>query len=154
MSIYFAEVAGRPAFFDQDLHGDAIPAGAVQITRARHAQLLDAQAQGKAITVGAKGKPEVFDSAPSISDHRAQLRAAIKREAARRIDRVSPLWRQLNDTRHPTEAGAARFAKIDVIRAASDRIEGELKGMTDEQLRSADLCGSDYRNNSYWTEIS
>ena len=143
MFIYFAAVAGRPAFFDKYLHGAAIPAGAVKITRKRHAQLIDAQAQGKAIIVGAKGKPELVDSAPSASDRRAQLRAAIKREAARRIDRVSPIWRQLNDTRQPSAAGAARFAQIDAIRAASERVEADLAATPDDRLAQFALAESD-----------
>lgn len=47
----------------------------------------------------------------------------IKCEAARRIETIAPLWRQTNDLREPTGAGAARFAEIDAVRVWSNRLE-------------------------------
>ncbi len=58
------------------------------------------------------------------------LIAEIKREAAARIEAVSPTWKQLNDTREPTAAGARRFAAIDDVRAWSNRIEQEVAAAT------------------------
>ena len=53
----------------------------------------------------------------------AQVISAIKAEAARRIEAISPLWRQQNDLRAPSDAGAARFAAIDAVRGWSNRME-------------------------------
>lgn len=60
---------------------------------------------------------------------RAAILAEVRAEAARRIEAVAPLWRQQNDLREPSEAGAARFAEIDRIRAASNRFEAEATGL-------------------------
>lgn len=53
--------------------------------------------------------------------------AAIKAQAERDCLAVAPLWQQLNDVRKPTPEGAARFAAIDAIRAASNKAEADIK---------------------------
>lgn len=125
MSIFFAMVGDGndrlPAFY---LTRNAAPEGAIEITTARHRALLEAQAEGRTITADARGRP-VIDrrTRPRADAMRPQLRAAIRREAALRIHAISPEWQQLNDLRHPTEAGAIRFAQIDAVRGASNAIE-------------------------------
>lgn len=52
--------------------------------------------------------------------------AAIKAEAARRIDAISPDWRQRNDLRQPSPAGDERWAAIDAVRGWSNMMEGLL----------------------------
>lgn len=55
---------------------------------------------------------------------------AIKMEAARQIEKISPWWRQNNDIRNPTPEGTARFAAIDAIREKSNEDEANLlKGL-------------------------
>lgn len=49
--------------------------------------------------------------------------AAIKAEAARRIEAISPDWRQRNDLRLPSPEGNARWAEIDAVRGWSNRME-------------------------------
>jgi hypothetical protein len=71
--------------------------------------------------------------------------AAIKREAERRIEAISPPWRQLNDLREPSDAGAARFAAIDAVRAASDAIEAVLA-----KAPAAALDGFPVADNPLW----
>ncbi|MCM0001025.1 MAG: hypothetical protein NBV68_16750 [Erythrobacter sp.] len=150
MSIFFAMIgqgeARRPAFF---LTRSAAPEGAVKITAARHAALLEDQAEGRTIIADARGRP-VIDrrTQPSAETIRAQLIAAIRREAARRIHAVSPEWRQLNDLREPSEAGAVRFARIDAIRAASNAIE-EFAG----RMPPADLAGFPFATHTLWPEF-
>lgn len=54
--------------------------------------------------------------------------AAVKAEAARKIEEISPWWRQQNDMRIPTPEGEARFAQIDAIRAQSNKDEALIRG--------------------------
>lgn len=136
MTVFFAMVPDasgqpQPAFF---LRQSQAPEGAVAISGRRHAQLVEALAEGKAITRSAKGSPKIIARRVDTGAQRAQLVAAIKREAARRIDQVAPIWRQLNDTRAPSAQGARRFAQIDAIRDASNAIEALLAAAADRDL--------------------
>lgn len=150
MSVFFAMIGEgenrRPAFF---LTRAAAPEGALEITDARHRALLDAQSEGRAITADAHGRPTVERrTRPAADAVRAQLTAAIRREASRRIRAISPEWRQLNDLREPSEAGAIRFARLDAIRAASNRIE-ELAA----SLLVVDLAGFPVATHTLWPEF-
>ncbi len=134
MTLFFALVASQPAFFDSAIHGDTVPANAIEITPARHAELLNAQAIGKEIYADEDGRPRYRQRQIDADEIRANLVAAIRDEAARRINAVSPVWRQMNDQRQPSKAGAARFAQIDAIRAVSQRLEAELTATPDNLL--------------------
>lgn len=116
----------RGCFFavDAPYPAGSLPDDLIPVTAARHAELMAAQAAGATIISDAKGRPRA--KLPGQPDQRRQLRAAIRAEARRRITAVSPLWRQINDLRHPSAAGEARFARIDAIRAASALIEDNL----------------------------
>ena len=131
-------------FYDSDIHKKMIPSDAIEISAALHKELLDAQAKGHSIDVDEAGHPVVALPAPAAT--RAQLQRKIKREARRRIERVAPLWRQLNDLRSDTEDARTRFAQIDAIRSASYKVEGELTATPD-----AALDGFDVASNSSWT---
>ena len=121
MTMLYSPAAG--GFFDPALdYPGGLPADAVEISAAKHAQLLAGQAAGRAIRPGKGGKPVLADRIPL----RAELAAAVRREATRRIAAIAPVWRQLNDLREPTPASAARFAAIDAVRAASALIEQDL----------------------------
>lgn len=52
-------------FYSADVHGDNIPADAVEITLEEHAALLNAQSQGKRIQADADGRPVAADHVPS-----------------------------------------------------------------------------------------
>lgn len=152
MSVFFAMIGGReghplrPSFY---LTRKQAPAGAVEITDARHAELLDAQSEGRVIIADARGRP-VIDrrTRPSEAGVRAMHRAAIRREAATRIRAISPEWQQLNDMRTASEDGAVRFARIDAIRAASNAIE-ELA----DSLPVADLATFPVAIHTLWPEF-
>lgn len=136
MTLFFAMVPDneggrRPAFF---LGKKMAPDGAVEISSARHETLLAAQAQGKPISADAKGSPRIETRTINAARRRDGLIGAVKREAARRIDQVSPTWRQLNDTRSPSPDGDRRFAQIDAIREASARIEADIVEASAAQL--------------------
>lgn len=60
------------------------------------------------------------------------LIATVKAEAARRIEAVAPLWRQINDLAEPDAAGAAeRRAFVKAVRAYSNQAETALESSSD-----------------------
>lgn len=62
----------------------------------------------------------------------AALIASIKTEAARRIESIAPLWRQINDLAEPQAVDASeRRAAIDEIRAWSNQAEAMLAEAVD-----------------------
>lgn len=130
MTMLYSPAAG--GFFDPALdYPGGLPADAVEISAAKHAQMLAGQAAGRAIRPGKGGKPVLADRVPL----RAELAAAVRREAARRIAAIAPVWQQLNDLRAPSPAAEARFAAIDAVRAASALIEQDLAATADKGLR-------------------
>lgn len=69
-------------FYDRAIHGDAIPADAVEITAAHHAELLTAQSAGKRIEADANGYPVAVDPLPpTLADTLAAALSAIDAEA-------------------------------------------------------------------------
>lgn len=130
---------GTKGFYDRDIHGDAVPSDAVEITDERHAELMQGQAEGLLIGSDADGAP-ILQQRPA-DELRAGLILAIKAQAGFRIEAISPLWRQMNDQRLPTTAGAERFAAIDAIRAASDQIEAALAETSDADLSGFPVAG-------------
>lgn len=138
MAIYYSATAH--GFFDSAIHA-VIPEDAVQIRPARHRQLLAAQADGARIEADDTGRPRIRH--PSIVEKRAALLSLAKREAARRIERIAPLWRQMNDMRAPGPDANARFAAIDAIRAASTLIEQQIASASADQLAALDIAAHD-----------
>lgn len=119
---FFSPSSG--GFYHSQVH-QKMPNDVQEITASQHAALVKAQAERGPITLDRNGKP-VPARAPSATVRRALLLVAIRAEARRRIEAISPIWRQMNDMRTPTPASAARFAAIDAIRAASALIEQDL----------------------------
>lgn len=140
MPIFYSP--SRRGFFDPSIH-DPMPEDALRVSQKRHAELLAGQERGAQIVPGANGKPML--EWPPAADPRADLIRRVRREARRRIEAVSPLWRQLNDLREPSPAGDARFASIDAIRAASAEIEVAVRN-----LRSGDLDQFPVRDHPAW----
>lgn len=62
-------------FYTTEIHGDAIPADAVEITTKEHAELLAAQSQGKRIQPDADGRPCAVDHIPTADELAAAARA-------------------------------------------------------------------------------
>ncbi|WP_137008196.1 phage tail protein [Aquitalea aquatilis] len=77
MTIYYAKSTG--GFYDDSIHGGAIPEDAVEITADEHAALLEAQAGGKVIQADSNGNPVAVDPPPPTSE---QTNAAIKAQLA------------------------------------------------------------------------
>jgi len=159
--VYYS--AARGGFFHAATH-PTLPEDAVRISRLRHRQLLDAQAQGRTIVANDKGRPVLAPIVPpSLEQLRAQASAAVNAEASRRILAVATLERQTNDnaliaqaalaaaTGAPAPAGLAealaRRAAIDAIRAASNRI-----AVTVAQMPAANLTDYDATAERLWVE--
>lgn len=51
-------------FYSREIHGDNIPADAVEITNEQHQALIDGQPQGKMIQADANGRPVLVDPPP------------------------------------------------------------------------------------------
>lgn len=150
MSIHYSP--RRNAFFDDRVH--ILPDDTRPVTAEEHARLLDAQSAGKIIMPGNDGEPTARRPAENGEQLRARLITATKREAARRIEAVAPVWRQLNDWRDLALAQGEqrvaiekRLAAIDAIRAASDLLEARLAAMTARQLAKTDIA-----NDTHWTQ--
>jgi hypothetical protein len=67
-------------FYDSEIHGNAIPSDAVEITSEQHAVLLSGQSAGKVITADRNGFPVLTDPAPTplpvlIDASKAKVRA-------------------------------------------------------------------------------
>lgn len=132
-------------FFDPKIH-DPMPEDAVRVAAKRHAELLAAQEAGGEIVPDTKGRPAI--RRPGAEELRTALLAQVKREASRRIEAISPVWRQLNDQREPSEAGTRRFALIDAVRSASTLIEDQLDATPVKALESFPV-----RDNPLWPQI-
>lgn len=66
-------------FYDRAIHGDNIPADAVEIDRATHAALLAGQAEGKRIVSDSDGAPTLADpEPPTEADLIASIASAVQ----------------------------------------------------------------------------
>lgn len=55
-------------FYTREIHGDNIPADAVEITEAEHAALIEGQSQGKRIVADESGRPILQDPPPPTAE--------------------------------------------------------------------------------------
>jgi hypothetical protein len=159
--IYYSAAQG--GFFHADNHA-TLPDDAVRVSRLRHRQLIDAQAQGRAIVAGLNGRPVLAPQiAPTLADMRARACAALDAEAARRILAIASLARQSNDNALIAQAALAqahagpapeglaealaRRAGIDRVRASARRIAAQIATMP-----AANLTGFDASAARLWAE--
>ncbi len=142
MALFYSAEAN--AFFDDAVH-PSLPDDAKPISRERHVELLDAQAQGAEIRPGRAGAPKACRILPTAAQARDVAIRRVKREAARRIEAIAPLWRQLNDQRDPSRLAEERFAAIDAIRTASNAIEAEIA-----PLSAAAAASFEVANHPLW----
>ena len=84
--MFYAQSTG--GFYDTAIHGDNIPADAVEITKEQHAALLEGQSQGKVISADKNGKPSLKDPPPPTTE---QLADTARAERDRLIESVR--WR-------------------------------------------------------------
>jgi hypothetical protein len=73
--LYSTQTGG---FYLREIHGDSIPADAVEITAKRHAELIAGQAAGQTIASGTDGAPILVNPPPpSLADVRKQAVGAM-----------------------------------------------------------------------------
>lgn len=78
--IFFS--ASKIGFYVKSIHGDAIPADALEITATYHAELLAAQSAGKRIEPDADGYPVAVDPpVPTLAEVQAAALTSIDAEA-------------------------------------------------------------------------
>ena len=64
--MFYAKSTG--GFYDTAIHGDNIPADAVEITTDEHQALLEGQSNGKIIAADKNGKPVLQDPPPPTAE--------------------------------------------------------------------------------------
>lgn len=64
--MFFAKSTG--GFYDPAIHGDNIPADAVEITADEHQALIEGQANGKRIVADSNGRPVLADPPPPTTE--------------------------------------------------------------------------------------
>lgn len=62
-------------FYSREIHGDTIPADAVEITGAEHVALIEGQSHGKRILADASGRPVLQEQSPPQPPSREQIEA-------------------------------------------------------------------------------
>lgn len=138
MSLSYSPSTG--GFFHAELH-DELPADAQPVSEAKHRELLAAQAAGARIVAGPDGRPTLVRPTPvKLAQRRTNAMMQVKAEAARRIEVIAPIWRQLNALRSAAGAGDPIFARIDAIRAAGDALEVAIADLTVTALAQLDVA--------------
>lgn len=110
---YSAKTRG---FYSPEIHGDNIPADAVEITVAEHAALLEGQSRGKVIVADANGRPALQDPAPPEPPTREQIEALRLRAYA---DPLTGSDRHFAEVARLQAMGADQ-AEIDAAKAAGE----------------------------------
>lgn len=64
--MFYSETTG--GFYTREIHGDNIPADAVEITEAEHAALIEGQSKGKVIMADENGRPILQDPPPPTAE--------------------------------------------------------------------------------------
>jgi len=109
--MFYAKSTG--GFYDEAIHGDNIPADAVEITTEEHAALLEGQSQGKIIAADKNGKPVLKDPPPPTAE---ELQAQANAEA--RAYLASTDWYVVRKAETGTEIPADILEKRQAARDA------------------------------------
>lgn len=155
MSFRYSPSTG--GFYRTEVHGEAIPADAVYVSPARHAELMEAQGAGASITASPEtGNPVI--AAPSAADAgavQAQLKAAVASEAESRIASVMPLAKQLAVLRDHVLNGTPidqptldAFAEADAIQQAAEAIQSDIGSRPLAELQTYPV-----RSNALWPTV-
>ena len=78
---YSAQTGG---FYSTDIHGENIPADAVEITAEHHAALMQAQSEGKVIAADDSGSPVAVSPPPPSAE---EIAARLAREAQEALNK-------------------------------------------------------------------
>lgn len=130
-------------FYDQAIHGAAIPSDAVEIAAAYHAELLAAQAAGQRIEPDANGYPVAVDPpAPTLDQVQAAVLAAIDAAAGAARARYITISPGQEATYLLKAAQAEAFKSAGYIGAVPGLVQAEIDatGATAQQGTDAILA--------------
>ncbi|WLW59810.1 tail fiber assembly protein [Achromobacter sp. PD1] len=118
---FFSQSTG--GFYTREIHGDAIPEDAAEISDELYASLMGGQSQGKMIVAGEDGHPILADPPPPTAEQLATA-ALIKRDRLLRdaATRIAPLQDAV-DLGVATEEEDAKLLAWKRYRVALNRIE-------------------------------
>lgn len=118
--MFYAKSTG--GFYDRAIHGDNIPADAVEITKGEHQALLEGQSQGRRIEADASGRPILVDPPGPAPLTREQIEALRLRAYADPLTgsdrhfaeaaRLQVMGGTAEEIDAAKAAGAARYAEI------------------------------------------
>lgn len=134
--MFYSKATG--GFYDREIHGDNIPADAVEITIEQHRSLIDGQSQGKRIVADKKGFPVLEDiPAPPWS---AEPTLALVREAREVVlNRLAGIALAAMAASKSDEVAACLAARDGLLAITST---AEVKAATDEQSLVSALEGA------------
>lgn len=117
---YFSPSTG--GFYAREIHGDAIPEDAVEVSDEIHASMMEGQSQGKVIVAGDGGYPMLADPPPPTPEQLATA-ALVKRDILLRnaATRIAPLQDAV-DLGIATDEEAAALLSWKQYRVALNRI--------------------------------
>jgi len=118
-------------FYLSAVHGDNVPGDAVDVTTARHAELLAGQAAGKVIVVGPDGRPALADPPASTPAQIAAIRSAeIKTELAKiDADGARPAREIAIALASGSTPPAAAVTKVTNLEATAQALRAELASL-------------------------
>jgi len=96
--MFYSKYTG--GFYSREIHGDNIPADAVEITKAEHTALLAGQAEGKRIVPDADGVPVLQEPPPFVApdvDQVTMRQARLALLESGKLDLVAPAIDQLSE---------------------------------------------------------
>lgn len=105
-------------FYDINIHGNNIPADAVEITPECHASLLAAQSIGQRIEADATGFPVAVEHVPTADELTAQKTAALAQARQLReiaLDRLGGLAGRADRAGDPATAAACDAAAVALL---------------------------------------
>lgn len=121
----------KNGFFLVELHGEAVPSDAIDLTAQEHAELLAGQAQGKRIVVGADGRPELADPvllspAQLAAKRMAEIKAGLSQIDADSARPAREIAIALAGGAVPT---AAAVTKVTTLEATAQALRAELASL-------------------------
>lgn len=106
-------------FYSREIHGDNIPADAVEITAEEHSALLEGQSQGKLIQADENGYPILADQPLPTPEQTLAQQLAEAQAYLARTDFYYPRFLETGEP-VPTDVVQKRIEARELIRANTD----------------------------------
>lgn len=74
------------SFYDKDIHGDAMPDDAVEISKERHQELMAGQSEGKVIAADDRGQPQLVEPKQPTPEEAQKRKSAESRQYLKDTD--------------------------------------------------------------------